>query len=528
MIAAILAVGVPAWTRVSTFSGSLRTALLQFAKLQFIVIALALGGCVSPVGPTATPETDMSVATIPSGIGGPCDHYVDNTAKDNGDGARNRPWKTIHDHVVELLPGKSVCVRGDSMLPGRVYTDYIHLEGGSAANGTAERPITLRAFPGEKVIIRSPDRPLLRFQEVAYWRVEGFVFDGEGHRGNIVEILGGAHHNVLRSCELTSAAGYGVRLEHGDYNLIENCRIHGFDRGPYDDAHGILLTDGTGNIMSHNEIYDATGDAIQLIHGSSQGTVIEGNHLYTTLGPCSENAIDIKDIGRGWSQPQQTVVRRNLMHGFRRNDGHCGGDGSGGVAVMVHFDADNILFEQNTIYDSNEGFIFQRKESSGNHSPDNIILRNNLIHNLYDEGQAEDGYGIYMGHVTNFQLYHNTFVAIPGPWLIVGPGVRDFDMYNNLVYNAGEWVKEAEFLSSTFDYNGWFNVHNPPRAPHDITGSDPLFVNEANRDYHLQEKSLAVNAGVVLSVMEDLDGKPRWDRRPDLGAYEFQPAPQQP
>jgi predicted outer membrane repeat protein len=50
---------------------------------------------------------------------------------------------------------------------------------------------------------------------------------------------------------------------------------------------------------------------------------------------------------------------------------------------------------------------------------------------------------------------------------------------------------------------------------------DPLFVNPAIGDYHLQVGSPAVNHGKNLGVLTDLDGTPR-DAKPDIGAYEFQ------
>ena len=60
----------------------------------------------------------------------------------------------------------------------------------------------------------------------------------------------------------------------------------------------------------------------------------------------------------------------------------------------------------------------------------------------------------------------------------------------------------------------------------DNTDADPLFVNAANADYHLQAGSPCINAGdnsaIPQSVVEDVDGNPRIiDGIVDIGAYEY-------
>jgi hypothetical protein len=54
---------------------------------------------------------------------------------------------------------------------------------------------------------------------------------------------------------------------------------------------------------------------------------------------------------------------------------------------------------------------------------------------------------------------------------------------------------------------------------HNLSGN-PLFINPAISDYHLQAGSIAINQGINLGIPTDLDGKPR-DAKPDIGAYEY-------
>jgi len=54
----------------------------------------------------------------------------------------------------------------------------------------------------------------------------------------------------------------------------------------------------------------------------------------------------------------------------------------------------------------------------------------------------------------------------------------------------------------------------------DILGQNPLFVNEASRDYRLQETSPCRDAGVPGGAVEEITGAER-DGMPDIGAFEF-------
>ena len=76
--------------------------------------------------------------------------------------------------------------------------------------------------------------------------------------------------------------------------------------------------------------------------------------------------------------------------------------------------------------------------------------------------------------------------------------------------------------------NLFFSVDNSVSNPKGYAlgpgekNANPNFVNYTDRDVHLQQTSPAVNAGVNLGYIKDLDGKvvPQ-GTAPDMGAYEF-------
>ncbi len=62
---------------------------------------------------------------------------------DANDGSEQKPWRTIQHAVRQLQPGETLVVRGG--------TYHEHVAG--TASGTAEKPVTIRGYPGELVVL---------------------------------------------------------------------------------------------------------------------------------------------------------------------------------------------------------------------------------------------------------------------------------------------------------------------------------------------------------------------------------------
>jgi hypothetical protein len=91
--------------------------------------------------------------------------------------------------------------------------------------------------------------------------------------------------------------------------------------------------------------------------------------------------------------------------------------------------------------------------------------------------------------------------------------------YRNQVVSGGGFNTLDE------DYNLYFSNQGSvgyTLAPHSLI-SNPMFVNAAGNDYHLQQTSAAIDAGLTLPfVPKDFDGKLRPQGAGyDIGAYEF-------
>ena len=424
-------------------------------------------------------------------------YYTDNQNPSSGDGSFSNPFQTISAGMNALHAGDTLFVRGNPSGAARVYNENLSLSD-SKPNGTEAEPIVMIRYQSEQI------RILLSGSFSIYtnwWEFNGLHFDINQNTADGIKPKG--DHLTFRNCEVSNGQRDGFDANMTDYLLIENCTIHNFDRSDQYDAHGIILNGGHNNTIRGNTIYDCKGDCIQLYKADQNyDTIIEDNDLYTTMGSGSENAIDIKGT-------QGCTIRNNKMHGF-----HDAED-SDGVALKINKNSDDILVEKNDIYQSNGGIRITGGEM------DRITIQFNLIHDLHVDGgdTSKYGYGVQFDGVNDVEFKSNTFANIPGPlfWIASG-GTTNLNMKNNLFYNSNTFKGSTSDFNGTvtIDYNGWFSCEETISGSHDTNGSDPMFLNEAAQDYHLNSESPAIDKGDPAEGTEFPGG------RIDLGAFEYE------
>ncbi|HYE17178.1 MAG TPA: hypothetical protein VEA69_01975 [Tepidisphaeraceae bacterium] len=116
-----------------------RLTFALFAALCFLPREAAVA---EPLRGPTRPLPEASHRPVPAGT---VPKFVDATRGDDttGDGSRDRPWRSPAHAFAKLAPGDTLVLRGGT------YYEHATL----AARGTADRPITVRAFPGELVTI---------------------------------------------------------------------------------------------------------------------------------------------------------------------------------------------------------------------------------------------------------------------------------------------------------------------------------------------------------------------------------------
>jgi len=125
---------------------------------------------------------------------------------------------------------------------------------------------------------------------------------------------------VIEGCEVYNTGSGGIILGGGSKksltrgnNVVSDCRIHDFNRRNKAGASGVIV-DGCGNLVAHNEIYNADLQAI-LVHGNDH--IFEYNHIHDVA--LNSNDASAWYLGRDPSD-QGNIVRWNFFHHVGRPD----------------------------------------------------------------------------------------------------------------------------------------------------------------------------------------------------------------
>jgi hypothetical protein len=90
--------------------------------------------------------------------------FVDASAGDDAAaGTKEKPWRTVNHAVAQAQPGDTICLRGG------IYYENVHV----AKIGSAEKPITIRSYPGEQAILDGGIAEFFRDPAAAWLPAEG-------------------------------------------------------------------------------------------------------------------------------------------------------------------------------------------------------------------------------------------------------------------------------------------------------------------------------------------------------------------
>ena len=218
------------------------------------------------VRPDAPPLAfDTAATAVP-----PKTHYVAPDGNDQNDGqSREQAWRTVSRAAAGVSAGDTVLIAGGT------YSETVRIR----ATGAADRPITFKALPGERVVFDGDRRKITVAFAIAakrHLRFDGLYFVMFGNAGweSIFNVFDSQHIQLTR-CFMNGATGAGnspqlLRAHACSDVLMRNCVIASGFQGTYFTSTNNLRIEN--NVFLRNLICPILNSG-----GNRKGVVIKDN-----------------------------------------------------------------------------------------------------------------------------------------------------------------------------------------------------------------------------------------------------------
>jgi len=201
---------------------------------------------------------------------------------------------------------------------------------------------------------------------------------------------------------------------------------------------------------------------------------------------------------------------------------HCDAHDNFALGIQIYNEyagqtADANILRNNRIHNNAYGFIL----SSGSEN----IAYNNLVY-----ANTRDGVRVSYINPVNSKVYNNTIYGNGGAGINIFSTSGATYIENNIsVGNGAQDITngvDGSVGTTTIKNNLVGSITDTPGTAlksGNMLNVNPLFVNAASLDFHLQAGSPAINTGLTLpEVLSDLDSVSRPQQAAyDIGAYEF-------
>jgi hypothetical protein len=472
-------------------------------------------------------------------------YYVSTSGNNANDGLSTATaWRNVQNAADHVQAGDTVNVLGG------VYNETVNVaSSGSAAAGN----ITFQNYPGQTPIL-----------DGAGLAIPGGQYGMFNIAGQSYVILRGFEIRNYQSSS-KSKVPIGIYVTGAGSNLqLLNNHVHDIvttATGCGANALGVAFY-GDQTPASLNNITVSGNEIDHLKTGCSETMTFNGNvDTFTVTNNLihDNNNIGIDVIGFEGTSPKPTydqarngVISQNTVYNIS-STGNPAYPKNCWCADGIYVDGGtNVIIERNLVHNVDLGIEIasEHKGKKASH----VTARNNLIYFGNSAGVSIGGYASGVGGTDHATIVNNTLYKNDGK--NTGSGEFQIQFHatnnvfeNNIVYAGSQGLVINSYTKSTanpadVDYNLYYSAagsttwlwvgktYNGFTAYQTGTGKDPhsnyvdpLFVNNATPDLHVQPTSRAVNTGINLGFAivgaTDYAGNPRVQgSNIDIGGYE--------
>ncbi len=494
--------------------------------------------------------------------------YVDFTnGDDSNPGTQAEPWKTINKvNNSTYEPGDHIKFkRGES------WNEFLYFD--QSKNGTEYAPIVIEPYgSGDDPVINYADYGVI-FTGCSHIKLKDFEIlsdigimikddSGTNPPSGIIIVNNNIHDDIDNG-----TTGAGIYLSDGANNcLIEDNNIFdhqigiwtGTDSNGYapgcenryndnklhDNSNfGIAFdktdcSEGSESVVSNNEVYNNGFHGIaldcryyiaehNLVYDNGQDSQggSSGIHMYSRASDEDES----NDRGGDHNIVRYNIISGTLDHTGARTDGN---------GIQMDMWCDSNLVYNNVTYD-NDGAGIIVYGGSGNEIYNNTMYGNGQdLGNRFGQyeiavlaAQLSGSNGSGYLHSANNKIKNNIGMATGSESTRFAAAICDTSILDNNIFENNLWYNNSgnrhvgiidlinhttgEKTMAEWNAYSWTNSE---------ISADPLFVDAANNDFHLDHQSPAIDIGQDLTasdISDDIDLKPRPLLNAfDQGAYE--------
>ncbi len=452
-----------------------------------------------------------------------CESCAGATDDANPYGTPARPRKTIPNQATGgALPGGSV-VEVHGTIHQAYTSPYNLLTSEGADAPTATRPVFIRGVPGSEPILEhawylggvSHGKAAYVILEHLKWSFAPAVGMAEGDKSSLS--LGG-DHLVLRHSEVKGSLYAGEVAVWGSNNVVYHNDIH--DAGDLtttadQDVHCIQVSFAHHVWVLDNQLARCTGDGVQL---TNNGPSTDIHHVYVGRNVSHHH----KQSGMWCKSAEHVVFSQNTVYGIVPS-----ASSANGSAMGWQYNTVDIWILFNHIYGNTEGIGANSTNYDGR---EYAFVIGNLIHGNRSAGSVpcdgkgsidawchagirligsdhryvigntvydNDG-GIHLGTAASSFVYNNIVanVRYAGDAHVLNEGAT-WQLKNNLFFQAGGTIRLN--LDGIVRDPAALQAQFPSLSAANVT-ADPMFVDAAAGDLHLQAGSPAIDAAAEPTI----------------------------